>query len=70
MFVATEGLKTGDYSVYVYDMMGRQVQAQNNIKVNPGESIPVNVSGVAPGEYMLRISGSDSNRTAPFVVTH
>jgi hypothetical protein len=68
--IATDGLQAGTYSIFVYDMIGRQVMQNNSITINPGETIPVNVSGLPAGKYMLRLSGTSSNRMAPFIVTH
>jgi hypothetical protein len=68
--VAATGLPSGKYNLYVYDMIGRQVLNQGNLNITPGQIIPVNVSGLLNGKYILRISGDNLNKMTSFMVTH
>lgn len=68
--LATDGLQSGVYSVYVYDMLGRQVMQNDNITIYQGETIQVNVSHLPTGKYMLRLGSATCNKIAPFIVTH
>lgn len=68
--IITQGLESATYSILVYDMIGRQVLQNNNVTINQGEGIQVNVSGLPAGKYMLRLSNATSNKIAPFIVTH
>lgn len=67
--IVTDGLAPGAYTLNIYDMIGRQVM-QNNIKISTSETIPLNVSGLPDGKYMLRLSNASSNRISPFIVSH
>jgi len=68
--IGTDGLEAGSYTLYAYDMIGRQVLQNKNITINPGQTLSLNVSGLPSGKYMLRISGTSSNKIAPFIVVH
>jgi hypothetical protein len=70
LYITTDAIASGKYSLYIYDMIGRQVISQDNTLINRGATIPINVSGLTPGKYMLRISGNELNKMAPFMVIH
>lgn len=68
LIVAAAGMEPGSYSVYIYDMIGRQLLENDNMNISPGKSISLDVSGLPTGKYMLRISNGNVNKVAPFII--
>ncbi len=70
LYITTDEMKTGGYTLYIYDMIGRLALQPKKVTVNPGELMPIDVSALPAGKYMLRMSSADMNKTAPFMVIH
>lgn len=68
--VQINGINAQTCQLEVYDMLGREVMQQNNIAIESGKSIYLNVSALPQGEYMLRISNSSLNEYQPFIIAH
>lgn len=68
--IQVNGISAQTCQVEVYDMLGREVMQQNNLTIESGKSILLNVSILPPGEYMLRISNSALNEYQPFIIAH
>jgi len=51
----------------VYDMMGRQVMQKKDVEINGGTGV-IDVSTLATGSYMLRISDKNHNEIRPFLI--
>jgi len=70
LFVQPENIPDASYQLSVYDLMGREILSQKNINLNQGTIIPVDISKIPSGTYMLRVYTTGYNKTAPFIVTH
>jgi len=70
LFVQPENIPDATYQLSVYDLMGREILSQKNIQLNQGAIIPVDVSTLPSGTYMLRVYTTGYSKTAPFIVTH
>jgi hypothetical protein len=70
LYIASNGIKPGSYTLYVYDMIGRQVVKLDDIIIGTGQTSQLDISELPTGKYMLRISSGDANKLAPFIVAH
>jgi hypothetical protein len=60
----------GPFSIRIFDMSGRVVYNQSRNAGSGRITHPIDLSDVAGGSYLLRVTGGDIFRTVPMVVQH
>jgi hypothetical protein len=61
-------LKGGDYSITIYDMLGKAVQTVDNKNVIENETVTIPLKGVSTGEYIVNIASSSSSTSLHLLV--
>lgn len=66
LYVSYQG-KGKDVSVFIYSITGRQVRSFN-FKVFQSNIIPLDVTGLSTGEYLLHLSSEGNHCTSRFII--
>jgi hypothetical protein len=61
-------LKGGDYSITIYDMLGKAVQTVGNKNVIENETVTIPLKGVSTGEYIVNIASGSSSTSLHLLV--
>jgi ELWxxDGT repeat protein len=66
-YVTVNGARKGKLQIDVIDLSGRVIRQLNKAVDNRVIQIPVDVSGLAPGSYLLRIINENNTKVQPFI---
>jgi len=61
-------LKGGDYTITIYDMLGKAVQTVDSKNVIENETVTVPVKGISAGEYIVNIASGTSSTSLHLLV--
>jgi hypothetical protein len=61
-------LKGGDYTITIYDMLGKVVQTVKSKNVIENESVTIPVKGITSGEYIVNIASLASSTSLHLLV--
>jgi len=67
-FINISNLKSGDYKITIYDMLGRVVQSNENKNVTENQILTIPVKGIAKGEYVVSIATGNTSYSKQLLV--
>ncbi|WP_162127001.1 T9SS type A sorting domain-containing protein [Flavobacterium phycosphaerae] len=67
-FINISNLKSGDYKITIYDMLGRVVQSNESKNVTENQLLTVPVKGIAKGEYVVTIATGNTSYSKQLLV--
>jgi hypothetical protein len=65
--VTINGAKNSKLQLEIFDLSGRTIRQLNKAVDGGVIQIPVDVSGLAPGSYLLRIINENNTKVQPFI---
>ena len=63
-----KNLKGGDYTITIYDMLGKAVQMVESKNVIENESVTIPVKGISTGEYIVNIASGTTSTSLHLLV--
>lgn len=66
-FFNISNLKSGDYSISIYDLAGRLIQT-NSKQVNDNEDLMIPIKGISKGEYIVNIATGNTSYSKQLLV--
>ena len=63
-----KNLKGGDYTITIYDMLGKAVQTVESKNVIENESVTIPVKGISTGEYIVNIASGTTSTSLHLLV--
>ncbi len=63
-----KNLKGGDYTITIYDMLGKAVQTVESKNVIENEAVTIPVKGISTGEYIVNIASGTSSTSLHLLV--